>query len=207
MLSTAILVALAFAQAPKYGKCSKDNFDRKDLINVNIPIQKVLTQSPIEVSGNIYIIDGCSFGVRDFVFQNADASFWVGGYKGSGEAMTLSNEQVQASATSSRQTFNLRQEVGAEANFDGFNQFRLFARGTGLLIATADFPARGSVTPASSTSAASGTNTATTTSLATTTRSTTTSSSTSTTTTKSGASVELASIYSLSLALLFSLFW
>jgi hypothetical protein len=185
MLSSALLFAVAFAQAPKYGKCNKDNFERKDLINVNIPIQKVLTQSPIEVSGSIYIIDGCSFGVRDFKFLNADASYWVGGYKGSAEAMTLVTENVTPSAFNTNQTYNLRQDAGAEANFDGFNQFRLFVRNTNLLIATADFPAKGE-TPTATTKPGSG--------------SSTTASgtkSTATTTTKSSADAISASIYTL----------
>ena len=62
-----------------------------------------------------------------------------------------------ATSTTSNQQFPLKQTAGAQANFNGFNQFRLFATGTKQLIATADLPALSpnSPSPASPSGAAS----------------------------------------------------
>ena len=78
------------------------------------------------------------FGTRNFVFYNGGESYWYGGYKGSGDGATLSTTFVSPSASPANFTFQLRQDAGAEMNFNGFNQFRLYDRTNNRLLATAD---------------------------------------------------------------------
>ena len=136
-----LLAASVLAQAPKYGACNVE--DAKALVNRSIPIVPALTGSVIKVSGSIFIIDGCNFGVRDFVFINGDESYWYGGYKGSSDGFTLSQQYIYASANPSTQRFPLVQTAGAQTNFNGFNEFRLFSKNLNLVVATADMSAIG----------------------------------------------------------------
>jgi hypothetical protein len=142
MLSIILLPVLITAQAPKYGKCDAKKFGRIDLVNKTLPIVSVLQASPITIKGSIAIVDGCNFETRDFEFLNAGVSYWVGGYKGSDDAMTLSDDFVTASAFKKTVKYSLKSTAGSEANFDGFDQFRLFERNTKVLIAIADMPAK-----------------------------------------------------------------
>jgi hypothetical protein len=142
MLPFIFLPVLLTAQSPKYGKCNVNKFGRSDLVNKTIPIVSVLTASPISIKGQIAIVDGCTFETREFEFLNGGESYWVGGYKGSKEAMTLSDQYVPPSAFKRTFKYSLKATAGSEANFDGFDQFRLFERNSELLIAVADMPAK-----------------------------------------------------------------
>ena len=66
----------------------------------------------------------------------------MGGYKGNADGITLSDQFVFPSAFPATFKYPLRQAAGAEVNFGGFNQFRLFERDTNTLIAVADMPAK-----------------------------------------------------------------
>ena len=64
------LAYIANAQSPTYGKCSDDSkFDAK-LANVKMEIVPQLTNSVIQVKGNIVITDKCNFESQNFTFIN-----------------------------------------------------------------------------------------------------------------------------------------
>ena len=71
---------------------------------------------------------------------------WNGAFKASSNSLTLSDTIILNAPLPINQTFALRTVAGSQANFAGFNQFRLFCPygnfGSGLLVATADLPDR-----------------------------------------------------------------
>ncbi|KAI8915747.1 hypothetical protein EDD86DRAFT_196734 [Gorgonomyces haynaldii] len=131
------------AQAPKYGPCSTDTFPYQGMVkiqNVTAPIVQVATRPGLKVSGYIQVVDGCHFFLRDFVFYGADESYWNGGFKGSTDSMLLSSSVVVASAFPQDFEYSFVQTPGAEASYNGFNQFRLYSKHIQLIVATADLP-------------------------------------------------------------------
>lgn len=79
------------------------------------------------------------FELRNFVFMNGQESYWYGGYD-TDSAITLSDQYVYPSSSPITQKFTFKTQPGASASFTGFSQFRLFAKYTGQVIATADLP-------------------------------------------------------------------
>jgi hypothetical protein len=142
MFSVAI-VASALSVVSAYSKCSPDDVKGP----ITIPLTKVLSTSPIEISGSIEIIDGCTFKVTGFTFYNARTARWYGGIGSAGDAITLSDATVNPSAGKGEQTFKFRDVVGAPVSFRDFNQFRLFDEESQVVIATAEVPSDLAVRP------------------------------------------------------------
>lgn len=134
------LIAAVTAQAPAYGPCDVKNYKYSSIEGKGFPIQSVLTNGQVTISGEAYIVNGCRIGLRNFVFFNGGESYWYGGVKGSIDAITMSDQFVQPSAFPANFTYDLTQRAGAQANFNGINQLRLFAKNLNLIIATVDLP-------------------------------------------------------------------
>jgi hypothetical protein len=141
MLFLNIFTAIVGANVPSYGSCDKNNFKYKDLIGKGFALVPVLAASPIKVSGEVYFIDGCTFGVRNFVFYNARTSRFYGGNKGTAEGINLSETVVSSSANPSAQIFSLVKSPGAQTNFNSMNEIRLFEVDTNTLLAVATITA------------------------------------------------------------------
>jgi hypothetical protein len=151
------LASLVNAQvpAPTYGACSATNYRYSSVQGRSFTITPALTRSPITVSGEVAILDGCRFRVQNFVFINGGESYWYGGNRGNPEGITASDTNVTPSAFPANFTYELTRRVGAEANFNGFNQLRLFERHTNVVIATVDFPDAAAPAPTGATSPSS----------------------------------------------------
>jgi hypothetical protein len=135
-----IIATLANAQVPAYGPCNPTNHRYQSVQGQRFPITPALSNSPITVSGQVTIIDGCKFSVQNFVFFNARESYWYGANKGTADGITLSDTVVIPSAFPANFTFDLTQRVGAQANFNGLNQLRLFERDSNVVVAMVDLP-------------------------------------------------------------------
>ncbi|KAJ3337195.1 hypothetical protein HDU91_001547, partial [Kappamyces sp. JEL0680] len=142
MLSFAAFALVnAVSAALAYGPCDKTKFGQAANINVSYPIVSALQSGDIPIKGDFYIIDGCNFGLRNFVFYNARETYLYGAMPGSNEAMTLTDQTVIASAFPMTQTFSLKQDAGSQANFDAFTEIRFFEVTTKTVIATVSLPA------------------------------------------------------------------
>lgn len=65
-----LLSAIATAQAPTYGKCNAaGNYDAS-VAGIPMEIVPQLTNSPIQVKGQVVIIDNCNFESQNFTFIN-----------------------------------------------------------------------------------------------------------------------------------------
>ncbi|KAJ3311703.1 hypothetical protein HDV04_003848 [Boothiomyces sp. JEL0838] len=134
-----LLVSFASAQSLAYGPCdpAKSPYTGKQ---VSVPITPTLTQTPIVISGNIGIIDGCTFGVTNFIFYNAGESYWIGAIDNGTIGATLSDQFVYPAANPANYNFTLTKKPGAATNFYMFNQFRLYEINSKTIIATATLP-------------------------------------------------------------------
>jgi len=135
---SAVVLASVLSVVSAYSKCSPSDVKGP---SPAIPITKVLASTNIEISGNIEIVDGCTFKVTGFTLTNAGATRWFGGKGADLLAINLSDTPVSASATPGEQTFVFRNAVGSEASFRDFDEFRLLDESTQTLIATAKVPA------------------------------------------------------------------
>lgn len=141
MILSTLFVSLALAQVPIYGDCNKDNFKLKPLIGKSFPLVPSLSGGPIVIKGNIFLIDGCNFGVKDFVFYNARQSVFYGGNKGTADGIVLSDTPVTQSSNPAVFNYTLVTRPGAQANLDSINEIRLFEQETKILLAVASLPA------------------------------------------------------------------
>ncbi|KAI8896955.1 hypothetical protein BC833DRAFT_649999 [Globomyces pollinis-pini] len=155
-----VLSTLVSAQAPKYGLCDPKKNPFAALGNVTIPIVPALADTAIVVSGKITIVDGCTFRLIDFVYYNADVSYWYGGVGTSPDGMKIVDAPVAGSAFATVRDVPLITVAGAQANFAGFTQFRLYETNLKKIVATADLPALPSGTSGAPSAGASGTTTA-----------------------------------------------
>jgi hypothetical protein len=148
-----LLVASVAAQAPTYGPCNA-TFPYSDWIaqgkNISFPIIKVVATPGLVLNGTIQILDSCTFAVNSFLYLGGGESYWYGGFKGSDVGIRIADEYVYASQVPNTRQFKLTSVPGAQANFGGFNQIRLFDRNTNVLVATADMPDPKSGTPGGS---------------------------------------------------------
>ena len=82
---------------------------------------------------------------------------WFGSFPNSDDAMSLSSTLVRTSLTPATFKYALKQPAGAEANFDGFDQFKLFDTATKTVFAVVDMPSKtnGSTTRPSATATVS----------------------------------------------------
>ena len=71
MLAALFAVASVAAKDPTYGLCDVKTFAQSANVNKSYPIKAALSQTAITISGDFYVIDGCNFGLRNFVFFNA----------------------------------------------------------------------------------------------------------------------------------------
>ena len=154
LLSTALTQAQTTNQKPTYGKCNPTTFGRKSLVNQPLSLTKVLASSSIIATGSIVIIDGCTFEARNFTFSGGENPLWYGSFPNSVEGLSLSDTVVRTTLQPTTIRYSLKQVPGAEANFDGFDQFKLFDLGTQQVIAIANMPPR-STTPTATTAAGS----------------------------------------------------
>jgi hypothetical protein len=74
MLPSLLLATFIAAKDPEYGRCDLKTFAQSANVNKSYPIKPALVQSPIVISGDFYIIDGCTFGLRNLIFYNAQVS-------------------------------------------------------------------------------------------------------------------------------------
>ncbi|KAJ3321029.1 hypothetical protein HDV06_004688 [Boothiomyces sp. JEL0866] len=134
-----LLLSSAYAQSLAYGPCdpAKSPYSGKQ---ISVPITPTLSQSPIVISGNVVIIDGCTFGVTNFIFYNAGESYWIGAVDNGTVGATLSDQFVYPAANPANYNFTLTKKAGAQTNFYMFNQFRLFEINSKTIIATATLP-------------------------------------------------------------------
>jgi hypothetical protein len=94
----------------------------------------------------IFLIDGCNFGVKDFVFYNARQSIFYGGNKGTADGIVLSDTPVTQSSFPAVYNYTLVTRPGAQANLDSINEIRLFEQETNVLLAVASLAGAGKVT-------------------------------------------------------------
>jgi hypothetical protein len=160
-----LLASLAYAQKPTYGLCDPNNFGQAANVNKSFPIKPALASgAAVVISGDFYIIDGCRFGLRNFVFYNAQGTKLYGGFPNSPDGITLSDDLVSPSSSPSTQTFEFKKVAGAEANFNGFSQVRFFAESLQQVVATVDLPAPSASTGGSGSTGTGSSSAATTTS-------------------------------------------
>lgn len=79
MLKMIMYAAIVMAQVPTYGDCNPTEFKLKSIVDVPFALKPILSGGPIQVAGDVVIIDGCTFGVRNFVLQNAKPCSFYGG--------------------------------------------------------------------------------------------------------------------------------
>lgn len=68
------IAAFVTARDPTYGLCDVKTFSQSANVNKSYPIKPALSQTAIVISGDFYVIDGCNFGLRNFVFYNAQVT-------------------------------------------------------------------------------------------------------------------------------------
>jgi hypothetical protein len=79
MMKIFMIVIGVMAQVPTYGDCNPTEFKLKSIVNKPFALLPILSGGKIQISGDVVIIDGCTFGVQNFVFQNANPSSFFGG--------------------------------------------------------------------------------------------------------------------------------
>jgi hypothetical protein len=105
------------------------------------------------------IIDGCNFGLRNFTGFNFQLTTINGGFPGSSDSMTLTNTPLTPSANPTTLTFELKNDAGAQANFNGFSEVRFYEQSLKTVIATVSLPGGGAA-PGGSSSSTTTTNSA-----------------------------------------------
>jgi hypothetical protein len=135
-----ILQTAVNAQAPTYGLCNPNSHRYSSVQGQGFPITPALSNGQVTISGEAYIVNGCRLGLRNFVYYNGGETYWFGSNRGSNDGITLSDTFVQPSAFPANFTYDLTQRPGAQANFNGINQLRLFERNRNIVIATVDLP-------------------------------------------------------------------
>ncbi|KAJ3272193.1 hypothetical protein HDV01_005847 [Terramyces sp. JEL0728] len=134
-----LLFASAYAQSLVYGPCDPAKYPYSGK-QISVAIKPTLTQTPIVISGNIAVLDGCTFAVENFIFYNAGESYWIGGIDNQTVGAMLSDQFVYPAANPSTYNFTMTKKAGAATNFYMFNQFRLFEINSQTIIATANLP-------------------------------------------------------------------
>ena len=147
MLSLLFSCAIAALSMTKtttaYSLCDAKNYPYSSAAgSLEYPLVMALDDktSPVKATGKVQIVDGCTFAVKDFVY-NGGPAVWFGGNGSDTNGIRLSDTVVQPSATPSSATYQFRTAAGSAVSYNDFSQFRLFDEKSLTLVATADIGA------------------------------------------------------------------
>lgn len=124
MFLIAILSSVALAQEPIYGQCNPNNYAQKPHQNKSFPIVPALSDGSVTISGQFYIIDGCSFGLRNYTGYNFQETKIYGAFPGGKNGILITPTSLTPSAFPTTLTFQLNSNAGSQANFNGFTEVR-----------------------------------------------------------------------------------
>ncbi|KAJ3121011.1 hypothetical protein HK098_004074 [Nowakowskiella sp. JEL0407] len=111
--------------------------------NTVIPITQVYIIDTFKVSGEIVIIDGCTYAIRSFTMTNSPNNtnpVWYGGNGTEIAGYPLSNPPaiMENNATNKNFEFTFSNDTFTPVSYTDFNQFRLFAVESQTVLAVAN---------------------------------------------------------------------
>ncbi|KAJ3162868.1 hypothetical protein HK101_000650 [Irineochytrium annulatum] len=153
LVTIGALASLASAQAPTPLICDKKQLPDGWAPGLTVPLQQV-TQGPANApyvcSGNIQVIDGCSFMVKNFTFSSSiPAAQWYAGVVGkdaSGAIVSnpngvhFANPIIGVSQAMDSVTYTLVTDAGASYSWFSVNELRAFSLNTNVLVCVAEMP-------------------------------------------------------------------
>lgn len=144
LLLSCAIAALSMSSTTAYSLCDATNYPYSGAAagSLEYPLVMALDDktSPVKATGKIQIVDGCTFAVKDFVY-NGGPSVWFGGNGTDTNGIRLSDTVVQPSANPSSATYPFRTAAGSAVSYNDFSQFRLFDEKSLTLVATANIGA------------------------------------------------------------------
>ncbi|ORY49496.1 hypothetical protein BCR33DRAFT_713803 [Rhizoclosmatium globosum] len=124
---------------------------------VTAPLQQVsqflIANTAIDLvcSGNIVVLDGCSFMVQGFTYTDPSPSTWYAGLGDDPTGVVFSKDSVGTSNGVDSPVYTLVQVVGAAYAWTSITQLRLYDPANTQLICVANLPAAGSTSSTTNT--------------------------------------------------------